>query len=170
MITIHCTRKLLNRLRVEGADPVSAPTAVLGDWYANLLFSRPTQLILCMSERSLLPVVVPARGAGALGERLRGSLEVLLRAFGASASTIDGELREMESVAYGPARSRRALGSLNDFMFHLDVLVRDRPHLSFEEMSIRLAGTPCKPIGYQFPWEAALRLLGVSAGKSGLLR
>ena len=77
------------------------------------------------------------------------------------------EPREMESVAYGATRSRRALGSLNDFMFHLDVLARERPHMTFEGMSAHLAGIPCKPIGYQFPWEAALHLLGEGAGMRG---
>ena len=59
MVTLRCTQKLLRRLEVT--DKPAAPTPVLGDWYANILFSRPHQLVLCVSERSLLPVVLLAK-------------------------------------------------------------------------------------------------------------
>jgi hypothetical protein len=54
MMTLSCTRKLLDRAGVFTKAETAPPTTVLGDWYANLLFTRPQQLILCMNERSLL--------------------------------------------------------------------------------------------------------------------
>ena len=78
VVKIRCTQKLLRRLSL--AASIAGPTTRLGDWYANILFARPEQLILCVSERSLLSVVVPARPAAALPMRLARSLgEVLAR-------------------------------------------------------------------------------------------
>ncbi len=42
------------------ADSVR-PTTCLGDWYANLLFTERLRLVICISERSLLPVFVAAK-------------------------------------------------------------------------------------------------------------
>jgi len=59
MFTIRCTKKLLRR--VDDTETPTASTTVLGDWYAKVLYSRPHQLVLCVSERSLLPVVLHAK-------------------------------------------------------------------------------------------------------------
>ncbi len=60
MLTIRCTRKLLERLDVEASSVPLHPTNHLGDWYANLLFTGRARLIICISERTLLPVFVEA--------------------------------------------------------------------------------------------------------------
>jgi hypothetical protein len=39
VLTIRCTRKLLERLDVEASSVPLHPTNRLGDWYANLLFT-----------------------------------------------------------------------------------------------------------------------------------
>ncbi len=63
MFTLRCTRTLLKRLRAQPNASPPPPTTRLGDWYGNLLYTRPQQLVICVSERSLLPVVVPSRGS-----------------------------------------------------------------------------------------------------------
>ena len=39
----------------------SRPTTVLGDWYCTALNHRHRRLVLRLAERSLLPVIVPAK-------------------------------------------------------------------------------------------------------------
>lgn len=51
----------MRRLCVTEESEVSPPTTALGDWYANILFLRPQQLVLCVSERTLLPVVISGK-------------------------------------------------------------------------------------------------------------
>lgn len=99
----------LRRLRSESSPAQS--TTRLGDWYASLLFARPEQLVLCVSERTFLPVIVTARDGNRLGERLSQALRVILRRFGVRPQLIDAEVTEMESVAFGPTRNRRLLGT-----------------------------------------------------------
>jgi len=71
MVTLRCTQKLLRRLGVSTKAETPQPTTVLGDWYANLVYSRPHQLVLCLNERSLLAVLVSAREGKSLDARFR---------------------------------------------------------------------------------------------------
>ncbi len=61
MTVFRCTQRVLRRFTLTAIEPETASTGVLGDWYANLLNFGPTRLVLCQSERSLLPVILPAR-------------------------------------------------------------------------------------------------------------
>jgi hypothetical protein len=51
------------RVQLEGGvlSERVLPRNRLGDWYASLLFTRRARLIICVCERSLLPVFVEAR-------------------------------------------------------------------------------------------------------------
>ncbi len=61
--TLRCTGKLLARLGTVTEVAREPPTTVLGDWYGTLIHAPGMQLVLLMSERTLLPLVVPAREA-----------------------------------------------------------------------------------------------------------
>lgn len=58
MFALRCTRKLLDLIPGTVEEPAPS-TTVPGDWYANTPFSRP-EVVLLVSEKSLLPIVVPA--------------------------------------------------------------------------------------------------------------
>ena len=127
MVTIRCTQKLLRR--VDPTPGTQPPTTRLGDWYATILFARPEQLVVCVSERTLLAVVVPARPASALGKRLSEGLAEVLTALGVSATQIAHEVREMSECSFARTQSRSVLGSLNELVFHLSEPPRDSRRL-----------------------------------------
>ena len=160
MVTIRCTRKLLRRVPCAAAPPSS--DTLLGDWYANILFARPEQLIVCVSERTLLPVVVPARAASTMGERLAQSLHQILLRLGVTAHQAQAERAKMSQTAFGPTRNRRVLGTLNDFMFQLSWHLHDHPGSSLLDASLWLAETPCSPIGYASPDKLSAQLFAAS--------
>lgn len=168
MTTLRCTKKLLQRLRLPKETAISPPTTILGDWYANLLFSRP-QLVLCVSERALLPVVVTAKGLDTLPVRLAAAVGEVLYRIGIPRESIENEIREMERFAYGPTRSKRILGSMNDFMFQLSWLLHDRSDMRLLEMSLHLAETPCGPIGYKNPIDFTLALFRSGTSSAGVV-
>ena len=60
MYTLHCTKKLLDRVKVPAMSAAQPPTTVLGNWYATALFWKP-QIALLVNERTLLPVPAAAR-------------------------------------------------------------------------------------------------------------
>jgi hypothetical protein len=134
---------------------------VLGDWYANLLYLRPQQLVLAMSERSLLCVLVPAAPIGSLGERLRTEVAGLLTDIGVSGGPVAAELAAMESMAIGATASRSVLGCLNDAVVQL--AHRRAPGVSLRDLGLQLADNMYSLTNYQKPRRRALELFGVTA-------
>jgi hypothetical protein len=163
MFTLRCTRKLLRRLGATPSSAVITPTTVLGDWYANLLHVRPQQLVLVMSERSLLCVLVPARPAATLAERFRSAVGELLAATGVPDDKVALELGEMTDMAVGATASRSVLGCMNDAVVQLEAYPHGRrgewPPLV--ELELHLAENIYSTTGYQSPRLRTLELFGV---------
>ncbi|HEX7887866.1 MAG TPA: hypothetical protein VF522_00785 [Ramlibacter sp.] len=162
MLTLRCTQKLLARGLESTAGAEEPPTALLGDWYANVLSRRPQHLVLCISERTLLPVILPAKDAKSLPKRLSEAVCLLLDRLGIEPGEIERERREMCAVRVGRTVSRGVLGSLNDLMFHLRVGLDMNPETSLVEQAHWLAETPCKPIEYASPAKATQALFASS--------
>ena len=85
MYTLHCTKKLLDRVKVPLVASSSQLTTGLGNWYAAVLFWKP-QLALLVNERTLLPVSKPLAPSATLVSRFPHELAAVLRAHGASQS------------------------------------------------------------------------------------
>ena len=50
VFNIHATERLLDRVNRPVLPAVSASAAVLGNWYANVLFWKP-QVVILVNER-----------------------------------------------------------------------------------------------------------------------
>jgi hypothetical protein len=124
---------------------------VLGDWYANLL-------VLCVSERTLLPVLVPAKDIAGLPTRLAIAVGDMLRAIGVPETEVIRELRQMVDWRIAKTASRQVLGSMNDFAWMAEVDPRET--MSLLDRALLLAESPCKPIGMQDPRRATVALFG----------
>lgn len=127
---------------------------MLGDWYANLIRVGRIQVVLAVSERSLLPVVVPARDGRTLVKRLGEALEPMLTSIGVSADDATAECVAMQRWAVGKTANRRVLGSLNDLAFQLQVGLLDFPDRTLLDLSLWLAKTPLRVIDYGAPDQA----------------
>ena len=156
VFTLRCTRKLLKRLQASPGVDLDPPTTRLGDWYATLVYERTEQLVLCVSERSLLPVVLPAKEARTLVPRFRDALAELLAGLGVPPDEIERERAEMADVRIGRTASRQILGSMNDF---LRALSYRPPGRSLLDESRQLAEAPCGPIGMRSPDELTVEML-----------
>jgi hypothetical protein len=77
MFNLHCTKKLLDRIKPDVRVAVDG-TTTLGDWYATALFWKP-QLALLVNERTLLPVVMPLAPATTLAQSFPVALAQVLR-------------------------------------------------------------------------------------------
>lgn len=149
------------RFGLELADEERPGTNLLGDWYANLLNVERSRWVLCLSERSLLPVLVPARLAEfpiAFPTLLR---EVLV-GIGIPNGVADEEVQLSTAWQFARTRNRQVLGSMNDFAFHFQIRLRkgDDPVTA----AIKLADMPCSPLELGWPNRTTFALLGV-AGK-----
>jgi hypothetical protein len=158
MFTMRCTRVLLKRLKASPSPSPPAPTTKLGDWYANLLHTRPHQLILCVSEKTLLPVVMAATGPEPVEVRLTARVGEMLRVMGLSETVVAAELADMAEAAISTTASRTVLGSMNDFAFMLDSHLRHGDTLM--AAALGLSEAPCSPIDMRSPRMATIELLG----------
>ena len=156
MFAVRCTRKLLNRGAPKSLSAPTPPTTVLGDWYANIVFTRPEQVVVCISERTLLPVIVTAKDIKRLPERLAAAAGMILTSIGASPEDVDAEHSEMRVGCLATTANRRVLGYLNDFVFHFEHGAGSQAELSIHERTLRLARMPCAALEYAYPTEATL--------------
>jgi hypothetical protein len=157
MFTLRCTARLRKRLGTTEDTPSTPPSTKLGDWYAHLLFTRP-QLVLCVSERTLLPVLIPARDHRLLVPRLRDAVGQMLSALAVGDAAVASEQEAMKDAVIGKTVSRQVLGSMNDFVRMLDSY---RGAGSLLEVSLRLAETPCGPLRMSGPRDETIRVFAL---------
>jgi hypothetical protein len=150
VVVIRCTRKLLSRLGHTSVDESAASSTLLGDWYANLVSVSRARFVLCVSERTLLPVVLEARQLGTLGARLAAGAAEVMAAIGVPADLATAEQNRMAEVAFARTVSRRVLGSMTDLVYTLAAFNPNAPLL---EMSLKLADTPCGPLRMATPMD-----------------
>ena len=159
MFTLRCTARLRKRLGTTEDTASAPPSTKLGDWYAHLLFTRP-QLVLCVSERTLLPVVIAARDGRLLVPRLHEGVGQTLRALGVAEAAVVAEEDAMMNAVIGKTVSRQVLGSMNDFVCLLDSY---RGTGTLLDVSLRLAETPCGPLRMNSPRDETIRVFALPA-------
>ncbi len=192
MITLRCTRKLLGRAGVSAKADTTPPTTVLGDWYSNLITARPQQLTLCMNERSLLVVVLPARDFKNVAPRFRAQVVSLLMRIGVPAAAVAAEEKAMQEFHFGPTANRRVLvrritnfetlfasvmmlqnlrvsmlGCLNEAAFALSYEPDNSRVSSIAELEDRFSQDIYSPTGYKRPRDLALELFAASGVATG---
>lgn len=145
MYTLHCTKKLLDRLPGKVAMTAIAPTTALGNWYATAIFWRP-QIVLLVSERVLLPVLMPLAPAATLQRRFPGELAKVLAAHGMDPASIEAEVAAMDECSIAKTANRSVVGMLNEFTF-LAEAYRERMEIHDAlALALKLADTPCRPL------------------------
>ena len=159
MFTLHCTKKLLDRVQTEVAAPCKATTR-LGNWYATALFWKP-QMALFVNERTLLPVLMPMAPAATLAKRFPASLKEVLQGLGLPPEFIQAEVEGMGEVVYAKTANRSVVGTMNEFAFLAEAF-RDRGgRVDPLALSLKLAGVPCGLLskGAGFPEDAVRELV-----------
>jgi hypothetical protein len=142
---IHCTKKLLDRIKPSVTISDDASSSVLRNWYATALFWKP-QLALFVHEETFLPVLMPLAPAGNLAERFPAHLAAVLKALDVDAGFIVAQVAAMGQVQCIKTSNRSVLGIMNQFSY----LAEDyREYLETDdllELSLKLANTPCSPL------------------------
>lgn len=142
--TIHCTQKLLDRVKPPARSTPTKPTTYLGNWYATALFWKP-QVALLVNERTLLPVLMPLAPATELAKRFPEHLSWVLLAHGAPHGLIEHELAAMHNFHYDKTANRSLVGMLTQFSY-LAEGYRDYETTDLRWLSLKLSETPCSPL------------------------
>ena len=162
MVIVRGTKKMLTRVGGVTLNPEVRSTTELGDWYADLLFTRHARLVLLVSERSLLSVLLPARDLSHFADRFREAAAEVFAGLDASPSAAEAEVMQMKSVEFGPTASRTVLGCMNDLAFQARTILEDQPELGLKAVALKLARVPFSSIGNRFPGDLAVVLLSAS--------
>lgn len=158
MITVRCTARALKRFGLRAEEDPPPSTTILGSWYATLLNFGPQRHVLCVSERTLLPVLVPARNAEFPG-RLSHHLGAFLQRLGVPRPAINSEIDEMSPIFVGRTQSRSILGVMNDFG---RMATYDLDSASPADTSYWLGATPSGPLNYDSPIQRTCASFGVT--------
>lgn len=162
MITFRVTAKVAARLKhpLAAVVPTPAPSSIFGDWYVNLLIIQRQHLLLLISERTLLPVLLPAKELASFPARFPSALKDVLLVTKIPESKIEAELTGMEQYRFAKTASRQVLGSMNDFANMLEAHLGDGAPLT--RQALRLGRTPCGPIGMNNPLRETATAFGIT--------
>lgn len=158
MFTFRCTKVLLNKLKLPVTSDPPSPTTRLGDWYGNVLNMGHQRLMIFISDRSLLPIIMPLRERHDLLENFKIRLAMVLLYLDIDADIVSDELDQMEPLIVAPTASRSVLGSLNDFI-HISKQYILEEDIELYYLAQRLSGIPCGPINYNSPGQRTRELL-----------
>lgn len=145
MYQLHCTKKLLDRIKPSAIAPDGASGTLLGNWYATALFWKP-QVALLVNEKTLLPVLMPLAPATDLATRFPVHLADVLAAHGVPQQFIDHELAQMNEVQYAKTSNRSVVGIMNQFAYLAEGYREYLETRDLLTLSLRLSETPCSPL------------------------
>lgn len=159
MLTLRCTRRLLRRFIVRPNLAPPEPTTKLGDWYCNLLPLKVGEYILCVSGRTLLPVVLPGSALKNLPQELAAGVSAVLGKLGVEKALIQQERFAMANWTVGQTDNRRVLGTMNEFAFAMSFRLEEEK-VPLGDLALWLAETPCTAIDEVFPDRATVAAFG----------
>lgn len=108
-------------------------------------------------------MILPAKGASSLSERLVETLSEILAALAIPVASAQAECDHMREHRVGRTVSKRVLGSLSELMFLFEHSLCHHPEWSHVQHSLWLATTPCKLVEYNAPDRATQALFMSSA-------
>lgn len=150
MYTLRCTAKLLKQMRTTPAPTPPASTTRLGDWYTNRIQVGRTPIVLAVSEKSLLPVLLPARGVAKLPTLLPDAVAEVLAFLEIPEDAIRAEIAAMkEGCVVAKTASRVVLGSMNDMARMTEAHIRSGSPL--QDTSRYLTTVPFSPLKMHRP-------------------
>jgi hypothetical protein len=162
MVTLCLTQKLQKLLQIDLAEQLQPTTSRLGDWYANFVPTYSGDLIIFVSEKTLLSVAIPIWESDRFLSLFRLRIENLLGMMGIQPTAIENELSHYDQIQFGKTRSRSVLGSMNDIAFQYQVIAEmaeNKADLSLSKAEYQMSQMPCKPIGYRVPSDVVKELL-----------
>jgi hypothetical protein len=141
--------------KIRSDTQLPESTTRLGDWYVNLVIIERQRLVLAASGVTLLPVVLPAAPFKTLPARTTEAVGKMLQALGIEDAKIAPEKEAMAECIVAPTNNRQVLGSMNDFRNMLGFYLEEGTLL---KAALKLAESPCSPIGMDSPRRATLAL------------
>lgn len=162
MVTLRFTRKLLDFM---GFDPITKPeppTALLGDWYANLVDTERGDLIVFVNERTLLSVAVEEKNFREIIPTFIDRVNRLMYEFQLPQAQIERELQEIGDIQIALVKNQRVTGFMNQITKRYQAFLAKLPKKKSGNVGIleyELCTDRYKVLGGLRPIEVARNLL-----------
>jgi hypothetical protein len=143
MIVLRLTKMLAKRLSLTVAPQAIDSTNPYADWCVHQFSFVRHRFLIAVNTRSLLPVVMPARGAtdrATLITRVLQQVEMHLRDRGWSELFEEFILPEASAVILGTIDNRSLQSSINDLIFLASAYLESG--LSVSDVNFRLGEAP----------------------------
>ena len=122
MFAFRCTKILISKLKLPVTSDPPTPTTLLGDWYGHVLNIEHQRLMLFISDRSLLPIIMPLRERHNLLDNFKIRLAMVLFYLDIDSDMVSAELDRMDNLVVAPTANRSVLGSLNDLSAYQKII------------------------------------------------
>ncbi len=167
MFYLKCSSKVLARtkLKKESMAVAGHTTATLGNWCMTMFKIDETNVVVYMSERSLLSFMLTEgerMTAGKLYTAFENGLYQTLKMEGFTAQEIDRLLAEYDLAMISRLDNASVTGMLTAIAEYYRCLIESEGGLrksSIGSIVHHVNSTPRKPIGYAFPVNAARELV-----------
>jgi len=162
MITLRCTQKLFEHLKIEPDKADEPATGALGDWYANLISTAAGDLILLVNERSLLSVAIPAQDIQSLIPMFRIRVVNLLAMIHIPLGIIEREAMNLNEIRFGKTLSKTVIGSMNMLTWAYQAKAekaKGGTGISLSDFELDMSAMVCSQLGNQVPGDVAKSLL-----------
>lgn len=145
MLVLRATKKLLRLVGPPAVERDETGTALLGCWYATVVFWTPRVVVL-VNEATLLPVLMPLAPTATLQGRIADEIGGVLAAHRVPLPFLDAERQQMRDCRLGTTANRSVVGVMNEFV-RLAEIYRDHDRgIGLRDLALRLATTPCSPL------------------------
>ncbi len=165
MITLRCTRKLQKYLGVSFVENPDSPKAKLGDWYTNFIPTLSGDIIIFVSEKTLLMVAIPVWEADKLLPMFGFRVVNLLKMIGVAQEVIDKEIKHYSEIQFAKTASRSILGTMNEIAYHLQYkaeYAKKKEDFSLSNIELEMSNYLWKSLDYRYPSDIAKEILYLS--------
>jgi hypothetical protein len=162
MITLRSTRKLQEFLSVDFVDNPEPSKARLGDWYANLVPTLSGDLIIIVSEKSLLTVAIPEWESKNLLPLFGFRVANILRMIEIPPEITEKEITHYDQIQFAKTESRSILGTMNEIALHFQYkaqYAKKEEEYSLTNIELELSEYIWKRQNYRYPSEVAKEIL-----------
>jgi uncharacterized protein (DUF1330 family) len=147
MVVIRCTQRLLKRSRVVPDPATPEPSAILGEWYANVMalpFRGESAVLFCSVETRIV-VITHGSTLRTTMPQFAERLVRLLDRLGVPEEAIELQRAQMADGIIAATNDRSMLGSLNDVAHAIRASAerfQSLDSLDFDHEEEKLAGMP----------------------------
>jgi hypothetical protein len=166
---IRCTAKLLGEMGIKKVASVSGDSsASLGDWYANMFYTRRRKNVIFMNSRSLFTFIcfnVTRQQIKNLGKLFREGLGRAMLDEDLEAGIIQGVINEAQDIKYAETQDKRVLGVMVDHVKNVKFIIKNKPDWTPQELVKFLNRTPLLTYDFRYAISEFNRIIGTKNGK-----